>query len=731
MKMRLAASFALSCLSMALLIGGAGPADAGPACTETASAGADLGMFFAAVGAEAGTDGGVACLEGGIYAIGAPLVPPSGITVIGVGSEPTVIECAAAVYCFKGSDGRNDVTLQDLVLDGARKADVQIGSGAAGGGVVSGWTLNRITATGAGQVGIAINTAEDITVSGSTIERNGSTPYDAVSNPTGDFGLRAVRVDALTVEDSFVYDNPTTTGWSPGFAGGAKFNTDTDLIVRGTTFRGNAGGAQLWLDIDTRGFDVSNNTIEQTANAVNAALPQEGIRVEVSCGGPTGGDIHDNAVDGGLVAAIDLYDSNGVTVRDNVVTVPSATSPNWGIRMFGNRHDPVPAPAPRCDQGANYPNRDNLAVRNAIDVVNKATASNGVVNHGVGTSAGNRWTDNVYRLRHCSAQQWMWWDGATNQHLSYGGWGGVGQDTGAASTCTSVYPEISSFTPVQAPVDSPVSITGSGLTGATSVKFGGVPASFQDVSDSHIDATVPQGAATGPICVITPAQGWCTSSDFTVGPTQIAEPQKPIVTSSAASFRLGPYDVTWSPSEGATGYGVRWRSAPFTKGFPHRWHRTTITGTAIGSPFAPGDTTCFLIDAFNASGASNSARACAAAPVDDRSLRGSRGAWTESSAGRLYQGTATRSRRRGATLRLRAVKARAISLLVQERPGGGTVDVLWNGVLLRRVSTRADVIGRRLVRVVSWSALHAGAVAIRVHSAGQPVVIDGLGLSRV
>ena len=61
-----------------------------------------------------------------------------------------------------------------------------------------------------------------------------------------------------------------------------------------------------------------------------------------------------------------------------------------------------------------------------------------------------------------------------------------------------------------------VAITGTALTGATSVKFGGgVSATYTVVSATRINATVPAGAASGGITVTTPG-GSATSASFRV-----------------------------------------------------------------------------------------------------------------------------------------------------------------------------------------------------------------------
>lgn len=55
-------------------------------------------------------------------------------------------------------------------------------------------------------------------------------------------------------------------------------------------------------------------------------------------------------------------------------------------------------------------------------------------------------------------------------------------------------------------VGATVKILGTDLTGATSVTFNGTAATFTVVSKSKIKTTVPSGASTGTVQVVTP--GW-------------------------------------------------------------------------------------------------------------------------------------------------------------------------------------------------------------------------------
>jgi Protein of unknown function (DUF4038)/Calx-beta domain/Putative collagen-binding domain of a collagenase/IPT/TIG domain len=81
-----------------------------------------------------------------------------------------------------------------------------------------------------------------------------------------------------------------------------------------------------------------------------------------------------------------------------------------------------------------------------------------------------------------------------------------------------VAPRILTVTPSQATPGTPVTITGTTLTGATAVKFGAVLATAFAVSGDglSITATVPTTASTGRIMVTTPAATATSPADFTV-----------------------------------------------------------------------------------------------------------------------------------------------------------------------------------------------------------------------
>lgn len=78
-----------------------------------------------------------------------------------------------------------------------------------------------------------------------------------------------------------------------------------------------------------------------------------------------------------------------------------------------------------------------------------------------------------------------------------------------------VAPRIVNITPESGSSGNTVTITGANFTSATSVKFHGTRATFTIVSDTEINATVPNSFTSGRITVATPAGAATSSSSFT------------------------------------------------------------------------------------------------------------------------------------------------------------------------------------------------------------------------
>ena len=72
--------------------------------------------------------------------------------------------------------------------------------------------------------------------------------------------------------------------------------------------------------------------------------------------------------------------------------------------------------------------------------------------------------------------------------------------------------------PISGTVGTAVSVLGTDLTGATSVKFNGISASFTVVAGTEITTTVPTGATTGSVTVDTPSGTLTSNKKFRVRP---------------------------------------------------------------------------------------------------------------------------------------------------------------------------------------------------------------------
>jgi uncharacterized repeat protein (TIGR01451 family) len=119
-------------------------------------------------------------------------------------------------------------------------------------------------------------------------------------------------------------------------------------------------------------------------------------------------------------------------------------------------------------------------------------------------------------------------------------------------------PSISSFSPAQGPVGTPVTILGDGFQGTSSVSFNGTPATFVVVSKHRLDTTVPDGATTGHIRVVRGSESTVSSTAFTVEEppppsadlsVSVVDSADPIVADDTVTYTVsvhnaGPGDAT-------------------------------------------------------------------------------------------------------------------------------------------------------------------------------------------
>jgi hypothetical protein len=94
----------------------------------------------------------------------------------------------------------------------------------------------------------------------------------------------------------------------------------------------------------------------------------------------------------------------------------------------------------------------------------------------------------------------------------------AGTATSAATFTVIVAPTLTSVSPPSGLPDAPVVLAGSGFSGASSVRFNGVPAVFFVINDAQVTAYVPVTATTGPVEVQAPGGTVTSAVAFTVVP---------------------------------------------------------------------------------------------------------------------------------------------------------------------------------------------------------------------
>src|SRR5207237_119867 len=175
--------------------------------------------------------------------------------------------------------------------------------------------------------------------------------------------------------------------------------------------------------------------------------------------------------------------------------------------------------------------------------------------------------------------------GATTGPLSVTTPGGTATSANAFAVLNP--PTIASFSPGSGPVGTSVTISGTNFTGATSVSFNGVGATFTVTSDTAIRATVPAGATTGPVSVTTPGGTATSASSFTV----VSAP-----TIAGLSPTTGPVGTSVTISgtnfSGATAVAFNGTNATFTVTSDTAIQATVPAGATTGpvSVTTPGGT---------------------------------------------------------------------------------------------------------------------------------------------
>ncbi|HET9248760.1 MAG TPA: IPT/TIG domain-containing protein, partial [Actinomycetota bacterium] len=150
--------------------------------------------------------------------------------------------------------------------------------------------------------------------------------------------------------------------------------------------------------------------------------------------------------------------------------------------------------------------------------------------------------------------------GATDGPIAVTNADGTATSAASFDVTASPVPTITSFNPTSGPPGSSVDITGTGFFGASAVQFNNTNATFTVDSDTHITATVPAGATTGPIKVTTPGGTATSATNFTV---------------TAGGFAI----TSFNPTSGVIGTSVVITGVGFTDVNQVRFNGTSATFT--------------------------------------------------------------------------------------------------------------------------------------------------------
>jgi Divergent InlB B-repeat domain len=238
-------------------------------------------------------------------------------------------------------------------------------------------------------------------------------------------------------------------------------------------------------------------------------------------------------------------------------------------------------------------------------------------------------------------------------------------------------------------------------------------------------------AGTG-TCIVTMNTAASVGAAF----LDVSAPPPPLVGDSALARRFHTDDqfwVSWSATEAET-YDVRHRSAPYGGDFGEfvSWQLAT-SETSVVFNGSPGRVYCFSARASDAALNTSefSEEKCTAIPAGNTALK-HRGPWAKRKGSGHYLGAFSVSSSPGANLALMNVQAKRVALVVSKCPGCGTIKVFLGKKLLRTIRLAASSVKKKqLVDVATFNSIRTGTLRVLVTSAGRPVKIEGVGVSRV
>ena len=194
----------------------------------------------------------------------------------------------------------------------------------------------------------------------------------------------------------------------------------------------------------------------------------------------------------------------------------------------------------------------------------------------------------------------------------------------------------------------------------------------------------------------------------------------------------GAFTVNWSGSDNLSGikdFDVRYRTAPAGGSFGGytQWFTDTTLTSALFTP-TPGSTICFSVRARDKAcweQPTYSPEQCTTAPYDDPSLTRT-GYWTTVSGSGYFGPGVSRSTSSGNKLTLAGLRGSVIGVLATKQPGGGTIELRWNGSTKLTTSLSAGSVQKKQLLTFTLSSVQNGTLDI-VQTGSGTVEVDAAG----
>ncbi len=194
----------------------------------------------------------------------------------------------------------------------------------------------------------------------------------------------------------------------------------------------------------------------------------------------------------------------------------------------------------------------------------------------------------------------------------------------------------------------------------------------------------------------------------------------------------GAFTVSWTGADSASGiksFDVRYRTAPAGGSFgPYtQWFDDTTMTSALFTP-TPGSTTCFSVRAQDRAcweQPTYSPEVCTTAPYDDPSLTRT-GNWSTVSGSGYFGPGVSRSTTYNNKLTLTGLRASVVGVLVTKQPGGGPIELRWNGSLKLATSLSAATVQKKQLLTFTLPSVQTGTLEIVPTNYGT-VDIDAAG----